>query len=976
MSTSVFEGTPSVTVVDSRGLIIRDINFCRTVADGNAEIRITRHQYNSRGALTQSIDPRLYEFQQQDTTVKANVTYLTSLDGTPLRTASVDAGTTIAIKDAADRPVVSINANGVVRSWLYETRTLAGRLLNISEKPAAGSAIVRERFIWADVNTSTQNWNLAGTCVRHYDPAGMNEITSIALTGSPLSISRQLLLNNSEANWPDGAESVWRALLQSEKLITQSTLDATGALLNQTDAKGNQQSQAYDVAGQLKASWMTLMGGTKQVILASLTYSAAGQKLREEHGNGVVTSYRYEPQTQRLLAIKTERPTGHQEGAKVLQDLQYSYDPVGNIVNVSNGTEATKFWLNQVIKPENSYSYDSLYQLVRATGREMANAAQQSSDLPQAGSFDNATYTNYTRTYRYDTAGNLTQISHSALASYTQSITVSDRSNRAVLSTLTDKPSEVDALFTLGGEQKQLHNGKPSTGQQSASQLSWTSRGELMKVILVKRVGDTDDSESYQYDSASQRIVKSSTQKTAGTTQIQRAVYLPGLELRSTFNGVAETKKMHIIAMGEAGRAQVRLLHWDIGLPANITNNQLRYSYDNLIGSTTLEVDSRGLMISQEEYYPYGGTAVLLANSQSEVDYKTIRYSGKERDLTGLYYYGYRYYQPWVGRWLSADPMGSADGLNLFCMVQNNPISFYDLMGLNKDDDRYWDKQSVTNYYEYLVTLKTHLRTLDRSLSAAGDDENVMRNVALLAGAGVVKSSVAIGGGAVGGLVGASIGTIALPVVGTAIGGLVGGAVGAAIGAISGKAIDYVRDKVAYKYGIVSPYPKTTQMVFDLNHYDENFFMRKTKGFLNKKGLKNLGTSLASGGAVNSVVNAAIGTAFIRLPVYELADLAYHTNKASKGLSPEKSQYITDTMDQIQGILDDNHADAINFMRTEYGDHDMLMTGVISKLKRGRLSIATLARAKNKVDMRMQSINQKIKANLQPPVRRLSFSEL
>ncbi len=682
MSTSVFEGTPSVTVVDSRGLIIRDINFCRTVADGNAEIRITRHQYNSRGALTQSIDPRLYEFQQQDPTVKANVTYLTSLDGTPLRTASVDAGTTIAIKDAADRPVVSINANGVVRSWLYETSTLAGRLLNISEKPATGSAIVRERFIWADVNTSTQNWNLAGTCVRHYDPAGMNEITSIALTGSPLSISRQLLLNNSEANWPDGAESVWRALLQSEKLITQSTLDATGALLNQTDAKGNQQSQAYDVAGQLKASWMTLMGGTKQVILASLTYSAAGQKLREEHGNGVVTSYRYEPQTQRLLAIKTERPTGHQEGAKVLQDLQYSYDPVGNIVNVSNGTEATKFWLNQVIKPENSYSYDSLYQLIRATGREMANAAQQSSDLPQAGSFDNATYTNYTRTYRYDTAGNLTQISHSALASYTQSITVSDRSNRAVLSTLTDKPSEVDALFTLGGEQKQLHNGKPSTGQQSASQLSWTSRGELMKVILVKRVGDTDDSESYQYDSASQRIVKSSTQKTAGTTQIQRAVYLPGLELRSTSNGVTETKKMHIIAMGEAGRAQVRLLHWDIGQPANITNNQLRYSYDNLIGSTTLEVDSRGLMISQEEYYPYGGTAVLLANSQSEVDYKTIRYSGKERDLTGLYYYGYRYYQPWVGRWLSADPMGSADGLNLFCMVQNNPIMGVDENGL------------------------------------------------------------------------------------------------------------------------------------------------------------------------------------------------------------------------------------------------------------------------------------------------------
>ncbi|HFD6782143.1 TPA: RHS repeat-associated core domain-containing protein, partial [Pseudomonas aeruginosa] len=65
-------------------------------------------------------------------------------------------------------------------------------------------------------------------------------------------------------------------------------------------------------------------------------------------------------------------------------------------------------------------------------------------------------------------------------------------------------------------------------------------------------------------------------------------------------------------------------------------------------------------------------------------NYKTIRYSGKERDATGLYYYGYRYYQPWVGRWLSADPAGTVDGLNLFRMVANNPITFFDNNGLIK----------------------------------------------------------------------------------------------------------------------------------------------------------------------------------------------------------------------------------------------------------------------------------------------------
>ncbi|WP_371906657.1 RHS repeat-associated core domain-containing protein, partial [Pseudomonas sp. HMSC08G10] len=59
---------------------------------------------------------------------------------------------------------------------------------------------------------------------------------------------------------------------------------------------------------------------------------------------------------------------------------------------------------------------------------------------------------------------------------------------------------------------------------------------------------------------------------------------------------------------------------------------------------------------------------------------------------TGLYYYGYRYYQSWAGRWLSADPAGTVDGLNLYSMVRNNPVSRLDDQGLadrdpNEDDD-------------------------------------------------------------------------------------------------------------------------------------------------------------------------------------------------------------------------------------------------------------------------------------------------
>lgn len=153
-----------------------------------------------------------------------------------------------------------------------------------------------------------------------------------------------------------------------------------------------------------------------------------------------------------------------------------------------NDAEETRFWRNQKVGPENTYVYDSLYQLISATGREMADIGQQGSSLPSATiplPIDSSAFTNYTRNYTYDEAGNLTQVRHSAPAtnnSYTTNITVS---NRAVPSSLTETPAEVDALFTAEGQQKQL---------QPVQSLVWTPRNELLKVTPM---GGGDGSESH-----------------------------------------------------------------------------------------------------------------------------------------------------------------------------------------------------------------------------------------------------------------------------------------------------------------------------------------------------------------------------------------------------------------------------------------------------------------------------------------------
>ncbi|WP_380177522.1 RHS repeat-associated core domain-containing protein [Kalamiella sp. sgz302252] len=679
MNPLLYSKTPVVTVIDNRGQSVRDIRYYRHPDTPDVtEEYLTRHSINARGALVQSIDARLYALQQTDSEVKPNFVYLHTLQNEPICTTSVDAGVVVNLNDIAGRPCFSITASATTRRWQYEDASLPGRPLSMTAQGAGEAVRTEERFIWAGNSPAEKANNLAGNCISHYDTAGLQQTESLSLTGVPLATTRRLLTEDFAADWQGTDVSGWNAMLAAERFTTQSTLDATGAPLTTIDAKGNVQRLAYDVAGLLSGSWLTLKGGAEQAILTSLTYSAAGQKLREEHGNGVVTTYRYEPETQRLTGMKTERPSGHAAGPKVLQDLRYEYDPVGNVLNLTNDAEQTRFWRNQKIVPENRYVYDSLYQLVSATGRERVGIGQQGASSPAVAPLasDSSAFTTYTRTYAYDSGGNLTQIRHSAPASgnsYTTAMTVSNRSNRAVLSTLTEDATKVDALFTLGGQQIALQPGQS---------LMWTSRGELLKVTPVVRDGQAADSESYRYDAAGQRISKISMQQSGNSGQTQRVVYLPGLELRTLTTGATEKERLHVISLGEAGRAQVRALHWEAGKPDDIGNDQLRYSYDNLLGSSGLEVDGNGSLISMEEYYPYGGTAVWMARSKVEADYKTVRYSGKERDATGLYYYGFRYYQPWAGRWLSADPAGTLDGLNLYRMVRNNPLSGKDEQGL------------------------------------------------------------------------------------------------------------------------------------------------------------------------------------------------------------------------------------------------------------------------------------------------------
>ncbi len=52
------------------------------------------------------------------------------------------------------------------------------------------------------------------------------------------------------------------------------------------------------------------------------------------------------------------------------------------------------------------------------------------------------------------------------------------------------------------------------------------------------------------------------------------------------------------------------------------------------------------------------------------------------KTVSGMFYYGYRYYSPGMGRWLNRDPIGERGGLNLYGFVGNDPVNRWDYLGL------------------------------------------------------------------------------------------------------------------------------------------------------------------------------------------------------------------------------------------------------------------------------------------------------
>ncbi|MEX2382235.1 MAG: RHS repeat-associated core domain-containing protein, partial [Opitutales bacterium] len=107
----------------------------------------------------------------------------------------------------------------------------------------------------------------------------------------------------------------------------------------------------------------------------------------------------------------------------------------------------------------------------------------------------------------------------------------------------------------------------------------------------------------------------------------------------------------------------------------------------------------------------------------------------------GLYYYGYRYYSPSMGRWINRDPIEERGGLNLYGFVGNDPANYWDFLGL--------EGVSCDDLNRQMDTVRTIIDSaLNRMAEVCGDGDSI--DSGLISRLIDLNSKISLGAGAIG----------------------------------------------------------------------------------------------------------------------------------------------------------------------------------------------------------------------------------
>ncbi len=672
--------------------------------------------------------------------------------GNRIHQASMEAGERWMLNDVVGNPIRAWDSRGHSFRTEYDPLRRPLRSFVTGADPAnPDQELLTERLVYGEQHPQAERRNLRGVLYLHFDQSGAVTTEALDFKSNPLRATRRLTEGTryrQAVDWrtvdadhsalPTNAtasinlvslEAALSPFLEPDAYESRTTYDALNRpvtlITPHTPAmQPNVIRPGYNEANlleRLDANLRSAIDAAGEPIwtpfVVNIDYDAKGQRTLIEYGSGlapgrrgVTTTYTYDPLTFRLVHLLTQRnaaafpndcpepPPAGWPGCQV-QNLHYTYDPVGNITHIRDDAQQTIYFRNRRVEPSNDYIYDAIYRLIEATGREhlgqiggapIPHSPHDELRIRLPHPSDGNAMDTYVERYVYDAVGNFLQMQHRgsdpAHAGWTRAygylepslIEPAKQSNRLSQTTVGNgnSPSVERYVHDVHGNMTRMpHLG----GTHPDPNMHWDYRDQLHQTDLGG--GGTA---YYTYDASGQRVRKV-WEKLANL--VEERVYFGSFEIFRRRQGAEQLERETLHIIDDKQRiALVETRTLDTAGSDLAPQQLIRLQLGNHLGSTSLELDGQAQIISYEEYSPYGSTTYQAVQNQTELP-KRYRYTGKERDEeTGLNYNNARYYVSWLARWVTADPLGVADGINPYRYVQNRPLNAKDPNGMQHID--------------------------------------------------------------------------------------------------------------------------------------------------------------------------------------------------------------------------------------------------------------------------------------------------
>jgi len=465
--------------------------------------------------------------------------------------------------------------------------------------------------------------------------------------------------------------------------VTTYSYDRVGNLITQTDAKGQVTTLTYDALNRVTVKAYTDPSTPPVTYVYDEPTAANGTgRLTTVHDGSGTATYQYDKLGRAVGATRTIDSTAYPTAT--------TFDAIGRVETmtfpdgevVSYGYDANSGLLESVTGSA-GYVTDITYDAQsRKTGIAYGNGTRADYTYGSDQRLERILSTNTSTSavlqdllYDYDLSGNITQIDD-AVYGYHKTFDYDDLDRLIQAEGFPNSPSltwQYDAIgnMTFNSQVGSYAYGEGGAGPHAVtsaggSAYAYDANGNMVSGPGRTLVYDQEDrlissvvggvAATYVYDHAGQRV-KQTTQGVT-TTYVSSAYEVE--------TGAETHTARHIFAGGQR--------------VASIRDGTASYYLPDHLGSSNLMTNDAGQVIQHTEYAPFGG--IVEQTGQDVTDYQ---FTGKELDASGLYYYGARYYDPVLGRFITADTVVSkahaSQELNRYSYCANNPISRVDPTG-------------------------------------------------------------------------------------------------------------------------------------------------------------------------------------------------------------------------------------------------------------------------------------------------------